>query len=290
MKIINYEEKEMIPLTDKANKSYEKEKVCYIWKNENENENEKKKKIKIIKMHLNYTIKSEIMVITLENLKELLIVFAILRYKTPKKIPVVFHNGSTYDYHFITNKLGNKFFGEFECEGENTEKCITFSVPISRELDNSKTITCRLKFIDSFRFMPTSLSSHVDNLSEKLHSDKCKDCKSELDYMSVKYNQLIFQCLECKKNYNKDCNKKLIKRFANTCRICNGDIKKFMNNLKWIAGKYLMKHHYQIKKAFYRELNLEDITDKDYAHAQKFFEELKLKNLGHYHDYHICSN
>ena len=53
--------------------------------------------------------------------------------------------------------------------------------------------------------MSTSLSSLVDNLSEKLHqSDKCKDCKSELDYMSVKDNQLIFQCLECKKSYEKD--------------------------------------------------------------------------------------
>ena len=41
--------------------------------------------------------------------------------------------------------------------------------------------------------MLTSLSSLVDNLSEKRYSDKCKDCKSELDYMSVKDNQLIFQ-------------------------------------------------------------------------------------------------
>ena len=51
------------------------------------------------------------------------------------------------------------------------------------ELDNAKTTTCRLKFTDSFRFMLTSLSSLVDNLSEKLHGDKCKDCKSEFDYM-----------------------------------------------------------------------------------------------------------
>ena len=36
--------------------------------------------------------------------------------------------------------------------------------------------------------MSTSLSSLVDNLSEKLDSDKFKDCKSELDYMSVKDN------------------------------------------------------------------------------------------------------
>ena len=33
-------------------------------------------------------------------------------------------------------------------------------------------------------------------------------------------------------------------------------------------------------KAFYIKLYLEDITDEDYIHAQKVFEELKLKNLG----------
>ena len=55
----------------------------------------------------------------------------------------------------------------------------------------------------------------------------------------------------------------------------------------WIAGNDLTKHHYQIKTAFYSELNLEDITDKDYAHAQKVFEELNLKNIGDYHDLYI---
>ena len=140
---------------------------------------------------------------------------------------MVFHNGSTYDYHFIINKLAKEFYGQLECLGENTEKYITFSVPIKKELDNSKTITYKLKFIDSFRFMSTSLSSLVDNLSEKLYSDKCKDCKSELDYMSIKNNQLIFQCLECKKNYKKDY-KELIKRFANTYEFCNGDTNKFI--------------------------------------------------------------
>ena len=73
--------------------------------------------------------------------------------------------------------------------------------------------------------MSTSLSSLVDNLSEKHHSDKCKDCKSEPDYTSIKSNQLIFQCLECKKNYKKDY-KELIKRFANTYEFCNGDTNK----------------------------------------------------------------
>ena len=44
------------------------------------------------------------------------------------------------------------------------------------------------------------------------------------------------------------------------------------------------------KKAFYSELHLEDITDKDYAHAQKVFEEFKLKNLGDYHDLYVQSD
>ena len=35
---------------------------------------------------------------------------------------------------------------------------------------------------------------------------------------------------------------------------------------------------------------LTDITDEDYAHVQKVFEELKLKNLGNYHDLYVQSN
>ena len=181
--------------------------------------------------------------------------------------------------------------------GENTEKYITFSVPISKELDNGKTITYRLKFIDSFRFMSTS-SNLVHNLYEKLHSNKCKDCKSELDYMSVKDNQLIFQCLECKKNYKKDFNKESTKRFANRCEVCNEDINKFILLLRKGVYPYEYMDSWERfnetslpeKKAFYSELNLEDVTDKDYVQAQKLFKELKLKNLGDYHDLYVQSD
>ena len=38
------------------------------------------------------------------------------------------------------------------------------------------------------------------------------------------------------------------------------------------------------KKAFYSELNLEDISDKDYEHAKKVWEVFEIKNLGAYHD------
>ena len=63
-----------------------------------------------------------------------------LRYKIPKEISVVFHNGSTYDYHFIIKQLAREFKGYFEYLDENTEKYITFSAPIKKEHDNGKTI------------------------------------------------------------------------------------------------------------------------------------------------------
>ena len=59
-----------------------------------------------------------------------------MRYKIPKEIPEVFHNGSTYDYYFIIKELVKEFDGNFECLGENTEKYITFLVPIKKKIEN----------------------------------------------------------------------------------------------------------------------------------------------------------
>ena len=42
-----------------------------------------------------------------------------------------------------------------------------------------------LKFIDNFRFMSSSLSSLIDNLSQGLHNKKCRKCKSSFDYISI---------------------------------------------------------------------------------------------------------
>ena len=44
------------------------------------------------------------------------------------------------------------------------------------------------------------------------------------------------------------------------------------------------------KKAFHSELNLEEITDKDYTHVQNIFEEFKLKNLGDHYDLYVQSH
>ena len=78
---------------------------------------------------------------------------------------MVFQNGSTYDYHFILKDLLIKFEDKFECLRKNREKYI-ISVPIKKELDNCKTITYNLKYIDSLRFTSSSLARLLDNLSE----------------------------------------------------------------------------------------------------------------------------
>ena len=57
-----------------------------------------------------------------------------------------------------------EFKGKVDCLGENTEKYITFSVPIKKERDNGKAIIYKLKFINSYRYMSSSLSSLIDNL------------------------------------------------------------------------------------------------------------------------------
>ena len=77
-----------------------------------------------------------------------------------------------------------EFEGNFGSLGENTEKYITFSVPIKKKIDNKDLeITYN---IDSYRFMSSSLSKLENNLSEGIHNNKCSDCESNLDYIKIK--------------------------------------------------------------------------------------------------------
>ena len=136
-----------------------------------------------------------------------------LRYKVPKEIHIVFHNSSTYDYHFIIKELVKEFKGNFECLGENTEKYITCLVPIKKKIENKDLeITYKIIFIDSYRFMSSSLSKLVDNLSEGIHNNKCVDCNSCLDYIKIKNEKLLLKCFNCNNYYKKKFNKDLIKK------------------------------------------------------------------------------
>ena len=261
--------------------------MCYICKNRFSTDDDNKKYYKV-RNHCHYTGKYKGAGHTTCN----------LRYRTPKEIPVLFHNGSAYNYHFIINELAEESEEQFECLEENAEKYITFSVPTQKGLDNGKSITYKAKFIDSFRFISSSLSSLVDNLSEGLHSDKCTDCKSCLNYMITKDDQLIFRYFEFKKNYKKDFITELIKIFSNIYGFCNEDINKFILLLRKVVYPYEYMGTWERfdetslpdKKVFCSCLNMEDITDVDHRHAKRVFKEINNKNLGDYHVLYVQSD
>ena len=102
---------------------------------EKKRNDKQKNKIKCIisKTFVIYVKKSEIIVIILENTEVLLM------------ISVVFHNGSTYDYLFIIKELAEECEGEFKCLGENTEKYITFLVPIKDSNHKFMKISYKIK-------------------------------------------------------------------------------------------------------------------------------------------------
>ena len=292
-KIINYEKKDLIPLTKKEEENYNNQKGCYICKKEfdkSEKEFDKSdKKHHKVRDHCHYSGKYRGAAHNIWN----------LRYKIPKKIPIIFHNGSTYDYHFIIRELVKEFEGNFECFGENTEKYITFSVPIKQRIENKDMkITYKIKFIDSFTFMATSLSKLVDNLTEGIHSDKCINCKSDISYMKVIGETLIFRCFNCKRNYEKEINKELIERLASTYKFCNNDLNKFVMLLRKGVYPYEYMDSWDkfnetsipSKESLYSNLTMKNITETDYIHANNVFKTLKLNNLDDYHNLYVQSD
>ena len=211
-KIVNYEQKEMIPLTDIENKLYEEQQKCHICQKEFcyvKNENMKFKLYRKVRDHYHYTGKFRGAAHSICN----------LNYKVRQEIPAKIHNGSKYDYHFIIKELAEEFKVEFECLGENTEKYISFSVPIKKENDIDKTIIYKLKFIDTCRFMPSKLSDFVDNLSE-INNKDCKTCmerkniKSECEFIGSKNDRLNDRYKECKGTSTESINE-LIEKFPN---------------------------------------------------------------------------
>ena len=113
--------------------------------------------------------------------------------------------------------------------------------------------------------------------------------------MMFKYDQLIFRCFECKKNYKKDFNKDLIKRFASIYELCNRDINKFILLLRKGVYPYKYMDSWERfdeivlpnRKEFYSKLNLKVITDVDYRYAKRVYKEFNDKNLGDYHDLYV---
>ena len=169
-----------------------------------------------------------------------------LQFKKPQFTPVIFHNLSGYDAHLFVKNLGVSE-GNIKCIPNNEEKYISFSKEIvvdSWEKDG-KTFDVKheIRFLDSFKFMASSLSGLVDNLARS-GMEKFQNLKKEF-----KEN---FELLTQKGVYPYD----------------------YMNCLEKFSETQL-----PIKEDFYSKLNDCNITDKEYKHAQDIWEKFGINNL-----------
>ena len=118
-------------------------------------------------------------------------------------------------------------------------------------------------------------------MSGNFNSIKCKSC--------TKNNR----CKECKKLIEG-----LIKKFTSMYQFCNGDLNKFILLLRKCVYPYEYMDSWEKfdettlspKETFHSNLNLEDISDEDYAHAQKVWDVFEIKNLGEYHNLYAQSD
>ena len=160
-------------------------------------------------------------------------------------------------------------------------------------------MTCKIKFIDTCRFMQNKLSDLADNSSE-INNKDCKKCmeieniRSECEFIRLKGNRLHYKCKECNETSAKSVND-LIEKFSRTYKFCNGNLNKFVLLLRNVVYPYEYMDSWERfnetslppKTSFYSELNLDDISDKDYLHAQKVFEEKFSTDMGDYHDLYV---
>ena len=129
--------------------------------------------------------------------------------------------------------------------------------------------------------MPTLLSELANNMSGNFNGIKCKSCTENN------------RCKECKKLIER-----LIKKFPSIYQFCNGDLNKFILLLRKGVYPYEYMDSWEKfdettlppKEAFYSNLNLEDISDEDYAHAQKVWDVFEINNRGEYHDLYVQSD
>src|SRR5436190_12856803 len=79
-----------------------------------------------------------------------------LNYQIPRFLPVLFHNLSSYDGHFIIPELGRDD-GAIDVLATSSEKFISFSKKVGK---------IKLRFLDSYRFLPESLAKLTKNLKD----------------------------------------------------------------------------------------------------------------------------
>ena len=177
-----------------------------------------------------------------------------LRYKIPSYIPVVFYNLSGYDAHLFIRELG-AHTSEMGVIAKNKEDYISFSikVPVENYINkegNEKDKLIEHRFIDSCEFM----SSTLDSLTKNLVGSRKRLFGFE-DYSDLQYDLLTRKGVYPYEYVNS------WDRFEET-------------QLPPIS-------------AFYSNLNMSSISEEDYQHNQRVWEEYGIHNLGDYHDLYL---
>ena len=174
---------------------------------------------------------------------------------------------------------------------------------------NYKKYILQIIFIDSTRFMVSSLSNLINNVSEGIYKIKCKyghddkkcktcgikykDWECFLEYTNFKDDLTEYKYLCCNENYYKKFHETLKKHtnFLTMITIslfyCCKKVFTIMNI--WVIGK-----NYETslpeKEDFYSYLNMEDITDTEYTLTKRARKDFAMKHLGEHHDLYIQSD
>ena len=179
-----------------------------------------------------------------------------LMCRKPKILPVIFHNLQGYDAHLFIKQLA-KIDGRLECIPSTEEKYISFSKIIKvgeykYGFDGEKfPINFEIRFLDSFKFLQTSLANLVSNLSKE-------------DFHNTKH---VF-----KKNVD------LLTRKG----VYPYD---YVSSLDKLSETQLPP-----KEEFYSKLNDEDISEEDYQHAIKVWNTFECKTIRDYHNLYLKSD
>ena len=115
-----------------------------------------------------------------------------LKYRIPDHILIVFYNLSSYDAHLFIKELGRRFNkNDIGVIAENKEKYISFNVKINVKLaavrdKNGKEVhkNIQLRFIDTFRFMESSLDKLASNLC-RTSGVQCDKCKGNMELINI---------------------------------------------------------------------------------------------------------
>ena len=124
--------------------------------------------------------------------------------------------------------------------------------------------------------------------------NKCKERKKECNNYWRKQSAFVYQCKKCDKRSYRSINN-MIEKCPNTYAHCNNDLDKFLLLLrKGVYPYQYMDRWFRFNETqnapfekYYSKLNLSNISQENYVHSQKVWNEFKIKYLGEYHDLYV---